>query len=96
MPLKARRALLAPDGTIYCPRGTVLADDDPVALANGNAVVGSTEAVTDGYPGCIQGFMAKVQPAIFEPNEVISDFVDIGGPETEEKEEEDEGHELDF
>ncbi len=49
MPLKTRRALIATDGTIYCNAGTVLEDDDPVAARNINAIVGSTEPVTEGF-----------------------------------------------
>ena len=62
MPLKATRALLGPDGSIYCVPGTVLADDDPVAAKHMNAVVGSTEPVTEGYATRQEPGIAKGSP----------------------------------
>ena len=104
MPLKAKRTLLATDGTIYCSPGTVLRDDDPVALKNGNAVVGSSEPVSDGFgdpqavvplPG---GRSISVEFATPEPETEITEqsddeFLEALAEQTEE-EEEDEGVDL--
>ena len=66
MPLKATRALIAPDGTIYCPRGTVLPDDDPVAAKYPNAVVGSTENVSAAFRVEEEAFVPAPAPAAEE------------------------------
>lgn len=82
MALKARRALLATDGTIYCNAGTVLEDDDLVAARNMNAVVGSNEPVTKGYRfephSLAESVAAPVQAPEPDPE-----------PEPEEEEEDD-------
>jgi len=39
MPWKVRQVVLSRDGTIYAPKGTILPDDDPIALANPTKVV---------------------------------------------------------
>jgi hypothetical protein len=93
MPLKAKRTLLATDGTIYCNPGTVLRDDDPVALKNGNAVVGSSEPVSPGFGASSPEPDLEPEP---EPEAELTEQSDDEFLEmlAEQVEEEDEGVDL--
>lgn len=98
MPLKATQALLGPDGTIYCNRGTVLPDDDPVAVRRPNQVVGSTEPITEGYGTQAEArppAPPKPEPEAAEPEALMEQNDDefLAEPEDEE-EEPDEGVDL--
>lgn len=109
MPLKARRALIATDGTIYCNAGTVLEDDDPVAVRNINAVVGSTEPVTEGFQKegaapITPDPVPVIEVTLEEAHEGHAEQVDVflsesegeneDEPEEAEEEEDDEGVEM--